>query len=101
MKSRERESAFEKIDRARRLLDLSERASVKQIRERYHQLSRRWHPDLNQKEPELSDRKQQELNEAYHTLMDYCAGYEYSFRREDIQNYQSGEEFWWEHFGEL
>ena len=43
----------------------------------------------------------EELNEAYRTLMSYCAGFEYSFRREDIQNFQDGEDFWWEHFGEF
>jgi DnaJ-class molecular chaperone len=101
MQPRERESAFEKIDKARKLLGLPERASVKTIRERYHELSRQWHPDLNQANPQPAGEQQQRINEAYRTLMDYCAGFEYSFRREDIQNFQSGEEFWWEHFGQF
>ena len=101
MKPRERESVFSKIDRARKTLDLPERASVKMIREHYHELSRQWHPDLCRENPEMAGQKQQQINEAYQTLMEYCAGFEYSFRREDIQSYQCGEEFWWEHFGQF
>ncbi len=100
MKPHERESASERIDRARKILSLPERASVKVIRESYHKLSRRWHPDLSRDNPDIAREKQQEINEAYQTLMEYCAGFEYSFRKEDIQNFQSGEEFWWEHFGQ-
>ena len=101
MQPREPESAFDRIDKARKILDLPERASVRQIREHYHDLSRRWHPDLNREYSDPAGEKQQAINEAYRTLMDYCAGFEYSFRREDIQNFQSGEEFWWEHFGQF
>ncbi len=101
MKPIERESAFDRIDRARKLLGLPERASVKTIREKYHELSRKWHPDLNRDNPDTAREKQQEINLAYQTLMEYCAGFEYSFRREDIQSFQSGEEFWWEHFGQF
>lgn len=101
MKPIERESAFDRIDRARKILGLPECTSVKSIRKQYHELSRQWHPDLNRNNPDKTREKQQEINQAYQTLMEYCAGFEYSFRREDIQSYQSGEEFWWEHFGQL
>lgn len=101
MKPRERESTFERIDRARKILDLPERASMRQIRDNYHELSRRWHPDLCRENESLAREKQQEINDAYRTLMDYCTGYVYSLRKEDVQEFQESEDFWWEHFGEF
>ena len=92
---------FEKVDAARRTLELPERASIRQIREKYHELSRVWHPDLNREDPDKAHQVQQRLNEANEVLMEYCSDFVYSFRREDVEAYPTGEDFWWKHFGEM
>ncbi|MFH1070009.1 MAG: hypothetical protein V1794_10365 [Candidatus Glassbacteria bacterium] len=45
MKARDRESTFDRLERARRTLELPDRASIRQIRAKYHELSGVWHPD--------------------------------------------------------
>lgn len=101
MNQRDRESLFQRLERARLALGLPDRASISQIRGRYRELSKHWHPDHCREDPELCKQRQAEINAAYDTLMDYCNNYQYSFREEDIEQYPSGEDFWWKHFGEL
>jgi DnaJ-class molecular chaperone len=94
-----RESLFSRLDRARRVLGLPDRVSLRQVRERYRELSRQWHPDICRESPEICKEKQAEINLAYDTLMDYCNNYQYSLREEDVELYAGGEDFWWRHFG--
>ncbi|MCE5272592.1 J domain-containing protein [bacterium] len=101
MSDAERESLFDRLDHARRTLELPDRVSLAQIRQRYRELSRRWHPDLCPDDPELCKQKQAELNAAYGTLTDFCNNFQYSLRREDVEQYAGGEDFWWRHFGGL
>ena len=101
MEPRDRESTFARLNQARQTLELPERTSIRQIRDKYHELSRIWHPDHCRDKPEVCHEMQQKINEAYAVLMDYCSSYQYSFRREDVEEYPSGEDFWWEHFGEF
>ena len=96
-----RENLFERLDRARRTLELPDRASITQIKDKYRELSRVWHPDHCREAPEKCHQMQQRLNEAYSLLMDYCSGFQYSFRKEDVESYPTGEDFWWKHFGEF
>ena len=101
MDIRERQTSFQRLEAARKVLGLPDRASLHQIRERYRELSKRWHPDLCREDPETCKGKQAELNAAYDILMNYCNNYQYSFREEDVEQYPSGEDFWWKHFGEF
>ncbi|HUU27780.1 MAG TPA: J domain-containing protein [archaeon] len=94
-------SVFEQLDQARKTLQLPERASIKKIKEKYRELSKIWHPDLCKKDPEACRQMQQRLNEAYAILIDYCSSFEYSFRKEDVEAHPTGEDFWWEHFGNI
>ena len=111
MKPSGRESLFDKIDQARKTLGLPMRANISQIRDKYRELSKTWHPDLNQQpgpesppvqQPEMQHQKmQQNINAAYKVLMDYCGAFQFSFEQQDIRENPSGEDFWWEHFGNL
>ena len=101
MEPLKRENLFEQLDAARRTLELPDRASIKQIKDKYRELSKIWHPDHGRDMPEKCREMQQRLNEAYAELMDYCSSFQYSFRKEDVETYLTGEDFWWKHFGEL
>ena len=94
-------SLFEQLDWARKRLELPESANINQIKEKYRELSKKWHPDHCKDDPEKCHEIQQQLNTAYHTLMNYCSSYHYSFRREDVEKFPSGEDLWWERFGQF
>jgi len=74
---------FDEIDRARRLLDLGDRATVKAIKHAYRLKAFQYHPDTGKAEPQGED-MMKELNWAYRLLMEYCNSYSYSFKEEDI-----------------
>lgn len=72
---------FEELDRARRLFGLHERATLGQIKARHRALAKRFHPDGG----ENGDiDKMRQVNAAYLLLRDYCAGYRFSFSRDEF-----------------
>lgn len=79
-------SIFEKIENARKILQLGEDATIEEIRESYRQLSLKYHPDrCKEKNKEKCEEKIRELNEAMEVLLNYCVNYRISFRKEDIR----------------
>ena len=98
---------FQKIDEARRLLNLDEDATLKQIKEVYRKLALKYHPDRC-KEGEVKEYEEmsKKINQAKDILMAYCAGYKYSFRERDVrrntmdkESYEHLKQFydgWWE-----
>jgi len=85
-------ATFEEIDEARRLLGLSEAASMKEIKQAYRRMAFRYHPDRSKTDAQDTDRMKR-LNWAYKLLTDYCACYRYSFRREDVARAYPEEEY--------
>ncbi len=75
---------FDKIEEARKLLDLPSKATMKEIKDVFRKLSLKYHPDKcsneNKKECEEMFKK---INRAYSVIMDYCASYKYSFTKND------------------
>jgi DnaJ family protein C protein 3 len=68
-----------------KVLGIPRDASVKEIRRAYRQLALEWHPDKNRDDPakhELSEKKYQEITEAYEILTD----------EEKRRRYDSGED---------
>lgn len=82
------------VNRARRALELPERATLGEIKGAYRRLARRHHPDRNGGDPEAAGRFR-EVNEAYETVRTYCTGRDgrsepdegtvFSFRRPDVE----------------
>ena len=72
-------ASFEEIDEARKIFGLGEAATLKEVKDAYRRLARRYHPDRYS-----GDARGQEvmkkLNRAYKLLEDYCRDYKYSFR---------------------
>jgi DnaJ-class molecular chaperone len=85
---------FNEIDEARRLLGLSETATLKEIKSAFRTRAHRHHPDKHGDAPERSDEVMKELNRAYRLLLDYCADYKYSFGKEDVARTYPDEEDW-------
>ncbi len=82
---------FNAIDEARRLLELGEMASLRQIRSAYRRLAKQYHPD---KGSSLSDEEaMRKLNQAHKVLTDYCRDYRYSFRQEGVARTYPAEEY--------
>lgn len=93
---------WQAIEKARDILQLGDDATLAEIKNAYHRLSKKYHPDgeinLNGQKPE----KMYELSEAYELLMHYCK--EYRFRltapaSEEPDMYDP-QEWWVERFGE-
>jgi DnaJ-class molecular chaperone len=75
---------YSEIQEARKLLRLSEEATLKEIKAAYRKLAHRHHPDKAGKGDSAEDETMKRLNQAYKLLTDYCKEYKYSFREEDV-----------------
>ena len=84
---------FAEIDEARKVLGLSESATLKEIKRAYRTLAHRHHPDKRSGDESSEDEIMKKLNWAYKLLMDYCDNYKYSFREEDIARTYPEEEY--------
>ena len=84
---------FQKIDNARRLLNLDESATLQEIKESFRKLSLKHHPDRSQgKKKKECEEMFKKINQAYEILMGYCAGYKYSFKERDVKKNSIDEE---------
>jgi DnaJ-class molecular chaperone len=90
----------QRLEEARRLLQLPQRVSFHEIQQAYHRQSRRWHPDRQDPgQQAIFNRKMQEINSAYRLLKDYCFRQQVSLRSEDIQEPLDWEIWWKKRFG--
>lgn len=84
------------------LLGISDRASLNEIRNRYHECIREWHPDVSRNDPATSHDMTIRLKRAYDTLVDYCMNHPFSFRIDDLsRNLEDAPaDLWMERFGD-
>jgi DnaJ-domain-containing protein 1 len=72
---------YSELRAALKELELSERVSLRKIKERYHDLVRRYHPDSGlDSDPE----KIRRINEAYRILRAYCHDYLFNCSRAEF-----------------
>ncbi len=69
------------IQEALNTLNLPVLISFEDIKSRYYELSKKYHPDLNQEDSNMNMR---EINEAYTVLKQYIFNYRFSFSDEEI-----------------
>ena len=86
-------TAFNEIDKARKLLGLRERATLKEIKQAYRKMAFRYHPDRRGQVGDEEDNMMKQLNWAYKLLLDYVANYSYSFTEEDVAKCYPYEEY--------
>jgi DnaJ-class molecular chaperone len=84
---------FTEIDEARKVLGLSETATLKEIKKAYRTLAHRHHPDKLGGNERTESETMRRLNWAYKLLMDYCANYSYTFKEEDVARTYPDDEY--------
>ena len=84
---------FEEIDKARRLLGLGDKATLKEIKHAYRKMAFHYHPDRKRWVGDEEDDMMKQLNWAYKLLLDYVANYSYSFIEEDVARGSPYEEY--------
>jgi len=95
-----KKNRYEEIIKARKILNLPEQATMREIKEQYKNLVRQWHPDKNNHQTEKCHEMTQSINTAYQVILSYCNAYKFSFTREEVMKYASPEEQWMERFGD-
>jgi DnaJ-class molecular chaperone len=90
---------YEEITKARKILELDEFATLKEIKNKYRGLLKEWHPDLCKENEHIRKEKTIEIINAYRTIMSYCESYKFSFFKEEVEKYVSPEEDWIKRFG--
>lgn len=78
---------YSELRQAQKLLGLGDRASLKEIKERYRELARQHHPDAGGAESQAM----QKINAAYALLIAYVEDYRFSFAEEEFYEQQPEE----------
>ncbi len=82
---------FEMLEDARHTLGLGQKATLEEIKRRYHNLIKKYHPDsprTKKTDKNEADDAIRRINKAYTVIMSYCSQYRYSFRKEDFERDQ-------------
>lgn len=87
--------SFEKIIKAKTLLGLREKSSLKEIKLKYKNLMKKWHPDKHKDDVQKATQMSMLINEAYEIILDYCNNYEFSFEEEQIKKASYSPSQWW------
>ncbi len=89
----------EDITQARKILGIYESETLKNIKNKFKQLIKKYHPDVCKMDKEVCHKKTEEIINSYKIIMSYCDNYKFSFKKEEIEKYLSKEEFWEKQFG--
>ncbi len=81
--------------KAKSLLGLREKSSLKEIKNKYKNLMKKWHPDKHRDDIEKANQMSMQINEAYETILKYCNNYEYPFDEESVKKSTYTPSEWW------
>ena len=81
--------------KAKTLLGLRQTSSLKEIKNKYKNLMKKWHPDKHKDDPKKATTMSAQVNEAYEVIMDYISNYEFSFDEEHVKKATYSPEEWW------
>lgn len=95
-----KEDRYEELREARDVLGIGEEATMDEIKEQFHRLIHRAHPDKSGTTGDTAGGDEaRRIIEAYEKIRGYCREYRISFSRESVKRYQSDNELWWDRFG--
>ena len=87
--------------KSKSLLGLRETSTTREIKNKYKNLMKKWHPDKHKDDADKATKMSMQINEAYEVIMDYCNSYEYAFDEESIKKTSYSPAEWWnDKFGE-
>lgn len=86
----------DRLIKAKTLLGLHDKASLSEIKLRYKNLMKQWHPDKHEDDIETATKMSAEINEAYSLILEYCNSYEYRFDEEYLREKSLSPQEWWE-----
>lgn len=92
-------SKYERLTRARQVLNLPEQATIEEIKANYRDQLLRWHPDTCDKPKTRCQEMTARIVSAYKTMMDYCKHYRFSFAKQDVDRRALENDWWFERFG--
>ena len=81
--------------KSKTLLGLRETSTLREIKNKYKNLMKKWHPDKHRDDQEKATKMSMQINEAYEVILEYCNSYEYSFDEEDIKKTSYSPAEWW------
>ena len=93
-------NTYQELTEARTILELPEQTTLHDIKTQYRKLLKRWHPDKCQENKEIRHEMTTKIIAAYTRIMAYCMQYKISFAQQDVREYLSPEEWWFERFGD-
>jgi len=88
--------SFDALMKAKTLLGLHDKATLSEIKIRYRNLMKQWHPDKHPENTAEATRMSAMINDAYQTVLEYCDAYEYRFDEEFLKNSTITPQEWWE-----
>ncbi len=91
----EREAGIQNVSEAAQTLGLGEKATKKEITEKYRGLLKTWHPDNCRADTEASNRMTRRIALAYKVLMTYIENYSYAFSEKDQPGTSDDDRNWW------
>ena len=89
---------YKKIQNALEIMELHDRITFAQIKDKYKELMKKYHPDNCQDDVLMCEEKSKEIIKAYKILQDYCQDFRFSFSEEEIKS-QSHHNWWAYRFG--
>lgn len=75
------------ILKAADILELHKKESLKDIKNKYRILAKKWHPDQCQGKQQECRKKMEELSWAYEIIKNYCRNYLFSFEKGKIMEH--------------
>jgi preprotein translocase subunit Sec63 len=97
-----KQSEWDKISAARKVLQLEEAATLKQIKSAFRRMCKKHHPDLVPQDEQLKEAAGaiQKINEAYEVLLQYCLNYRFPLTPQGSDQPMDAEDWWMERFGQ-
>lgn len=86
---------FDTLLKAKTLLGLSDRVTLSDIKSRYKTMMQQWHPDKHRDDPDTAHAMSTQINDAYATLLEYCAQYEFNLDEEHLREKTLTPQEWW------
>jgi DnaJ-class molecular chaperone len=87
---------FEQLMKAKTLLGLHDTATLAEIKIKYKNLMRKWHPDKHHEDLKTATQMSAQINEAYSIVLKYIHEYEYSFDETHLKAKTFTPQEWWE-----